>query len=100
VHEWGYECNLEPDLLTTQRRSAWQGGDLVESTGELLSHLNQCGARQRALPRFAPKSCRFLDQSGISVMTRQQFWLVLGYVSELALKGFGDTGVKRASWVA
>src|SRR5215475_7770003 len=29
VHEWGYERNLKPDLLTTQRRSAWQGGDLV-----------------------------------------------------------------------
>ena len=30
-------------------------------------------------------------------MSRQQLWLVLGNFRELGFKGFGDTGVKRAS---
>jgi hypothetical protein len=35
VEEWGYEADLKPDLLATQRRRAGQGRDLLEATSEL-----------------------------------------------------------------
>ena len=43
---------------------------------------------------------RLFEFPGAAVVMRQQFRLVLGDIRELALKGFGDTGVKRATWLA
>ena len=43
---------------------------------------------------------RLLEFPGAAVVMRQQFRVVLGDVRELALKGFGDTGVERATWLA
>ena len=100
VHEWGYERNLKPDLLTTQRRSAWQGGDLVESTGELRHCFHQRRALQRPLSSFAPQAYGLLDQAGFGAVTRKQFRLTLGDLRELALKRLGDASVKRASRLA
>ena len=100
VHEWGYERNLKPDLLTTQRRSAWQGGDLVESTGELRHCFHQRRALQRPLSSFAPQAYGLLDQTGFGAVTRKQFRLTLGDLRELAFKRLGDASVKRASRLA
>ena len=46
---------------------------------------------------FAPQTGRLFDQPSFGAMTREQFRLVLGNLRELALKSFGDAGVKRAS---
>jgi hypothetical protein len=76
----GYERNLKLDLLTTQGRSAWQGGDLVESTGELRHCFHQRRALQRPLSSFAPQAYGLLDQTGLGAVTRQQLGLTFGYV--------------------
>jgi hypothetical protein len=46
MDEWSYERDLMLDLLATQRRSGWQGGNLVESASELRHGFNQCRAGQ------------------------------------------------------
>ena len=55
---------------------------------------------QRSLSRLAPQARGLLDQPGLGAVTRQQLGLALGNLGELAFKGFGDTGVKRASRLA
>src|SRR5262249_61685326 len=47
-----------------------------------------------------PEMKRLFELPGAAVVMRQQFRLVLGDLRELALKGFGDTGVKRATRLA
>jgi len=100
VHEWAYECDLKLNLLATKRRSGRQGGDLGQCTRELLYGFDQCRALQRPLSRLAPQVRSFPDQPSFGAVTCQQFRLVLGEVRELVFKGFGDTGVKRTSWLA
>jgi hypothetical protein len=53
-----------------------------------------CGV-ERPLTRLAPQTYGFVDQPGLGAMMRQQLRLALGDLSEPALEGFGDTGVKR-----
>ena len=67
---------------------------------KLLCGFDQRRALQRPLSRFAPQVRGLLDQPGLGAVTRQQLRLVLGDLRELAFKGFGDTGVKRASRLA
>src|SRR6516164_3618006 len=47
-----------------------------------------------------PEMKRLFELSGAAVVMRQKFRLVLGDLRELALKGFGDTGVKCATRLA
>ena len=61
---------------------------------------DQRRALQRPLSRLAPQARGLLDQAGLGAVTRQQFRLVLGNLSELAFKCFGDAGVQRASRLA
>jgi hypothetical protein len=100
VGEWGYERDLKFDLLATQRRSGRQGRDLGKRTRELLCSFNQRRALQRLPSCFAPQAHSLLDQAGFGAVTRQQLWLRFRNLGELGLKGFGDTGVQRASRLA
>ena len=54
MDEWGDERDLKLDLLTTQRRRARQGRDLLEGPGELGRGFSQRRARLRLLTRLAP----------------------------------------------
>ena len=56
MHEWGYECDLNFDLLAAQRRRAWQGRDLIEGPSELGRGFDQRRVRQRPLARLAPQT--------------------------------------------
>ena len=96
MDEGGYERDLKLDLLATQRGCGGQGRDLIECAGELLCGFDQRRALQRPLSRLAPKARGFLDQPGLGAVTRQQFRLTLGDLSELAFQGFGDASVQRA----
>ena len=98
--ERSYERDLQLDLLAAKRGRGRQGRNLVKRMRKLLVSFDQRRALQRPLSRFAPKARRLLDQSGLGAMTRQKLRLALGNVGELAFKGFGDTGVKRASRLA
>ena len=100
MEEWGYQRDLELDLLTTQCGSARQARNLAEGTRELLYCFDQCRALQRPLSRFAPKPRRLLDLPSLSAMTRQQFGLVFRNLGELAFEGFGNASVKLASRLA
>jgi hypothetical protein len=98
--EWGYERDLNLDLLTTQRWRRGQDRSLGKRTRELLDCFNQRRACQRPLSRFAPQARGLLGQAGRSAVTRQQLWLAFGNLRELALDGFGDAGMQRASRLA
>src|SRR5271166_2987752 len=97
MDEWGYERDLKLDLFATQRWRTGQRRNLIKRVGELSRRLNQRRALQRPLSRFAPKESGLLDQTGLGAVTRQKLGLALGNRGELALKGFGDAGVKGAS---
>jgi hypothetical protein len=43
---------------------------------------------------------RLLELGSLSKMLRDQFRLALGDLGELGFKHFGDTGMKRPSWLA
>ena len=100
MNKWGYERDLKFDLLAAQRRRAGQLRNLLKSTSELRCSFDQRRALQRSLSRFAPQARGLIDQPSLGAMMRQQLRLALGDLGELAFKGFGDTGVKRASWLA
>jgi hypothetical protein len=100
MHEWGYERDLQLDLLATQRGSGGQSRNLAESARELLYGFNQRRALQRTLSRLAPQAHGLLDQPGLGAVMRQDLRPALGSFSELAFKGFSDPGVKRASQLA
>ena len=51
-------------------------------------------------PALPHRPSGLFDQPSLGAVTRQEFRLVLGNVSELAFEGFGDAGVKRASRLA
>ena len=86
VDERGDECYLKIDLLATQRGRGWQGRDLVEGARELLYGFDQRRALQRPLSRFAPQARRLLDLPSFGAVTRQQLWLALADVGELAFE--------------
>src|SRR5215471_14220166 len=100
MHEGGYERDLKPNLLASELGSGRQGLDLGKRTSELLCGFNQRRALQRPLSRSAPEARGLLDQAGLGAVTRQQLRLTLGDIRELAPECFGDTSVKRASWLA
>ena len=52
------------------------------------------------MSRFTPEARCLFDQTGLSAMTRQQFWLVLGNLDEFAFERFGDASVQRTSRLA
>ena len=54
MDEWGYDRDLELDLLATQRGRAGQRCDLVQGSAELRLCFNQRRAFQRPLSRLAP----------------------------------------------
>ncbi len=91
---------MKLDLLAAQRGGGWQDRNLGKRTRELLCGFNQRRALQRALSRTGPQARSLLDLPSLGAVTRQQLRLALGDVSELAFKGFGDTGVKRAPRLA
>ena len=77
MDEWSYERDLKLDFITTQRRCAWQGRDLVEGAGELSYGFDQRRALDRPLSRFTPQKCGLCDQPSFGAVTRQQLGLVL-----------------------
>ena len=97
--EWRYERDLKLNFFATQRGSNGQRRYLVEGTCELAS-LQRAPNFKRPLSRFAPQSRSLLDQTCLGAVTRQQLWLVLGNLGELAFKGFSNACVKRASRLA
>jgi hypothetical protein len=101
VHtQWGSERDLKFDLLPTERTRSRQRRDLVECAPYQLGCFNEGRAFERALPCFAPQVSGFFNLPGLGPVTRQQFGLVFGNLSELALKGMRDASMKRASRLA
>src|SRR6516225_2314378 len=95
-----YKGDLKLDLLAAQGRCRRQGRHLGKGTGELSHCLQQRRARKRPLSRLPPQARRLLDQPRLGAVTSHQFRLTLCDLHELALKGFGNSGVQRASWLA
>src|SRR5262249_41130369 len=93
VAEWGYERDLELDLLATQRGRRGEGRHLGQRTCELLNGFYQCRARQRTLSGFVPQARGLLGQTGLAAVTREDLGLTVGNLRELALDGFGDAGM-------
>jgi hypothetical protein len=87
-------------LLATQSGRGRQVRDLRKRAVELSSRLDQRGARQRPLSRFAPQPYSFLDQPSVGVVTREQFRLVLSNLGKVFLKSIGDASMKRTSRLA
>src|SRR5215472_4814760 len=97
MDEWGYERDLKLDLLATQGGRAGQGSNLGKRAAKVRCSLYQRRALKRALPRFSPQPGGLLDQAGLGAVMCQQLRLALGDLGRLVFKGFGDTGVKRAT---
>src|SRR6516162_9815771 len=83
MEERGYERDLKLDLLATQRRSGGQGGNLVQSKGDLHHGLNKRRALQRPLSGFAPPfDCR-LGHASLGEVMRKQLRLGRGGTRKL-----------------
>ena len=84
VHKSVCKGDLEFHLLAAQGRCPRQRPDLVEGPPQLRDPFDQRRARQRLLSGLAPQSRGLLDLPSLSAVTREQFWLVLGNLRELA----------------
>src|SRR6516165_1677834 len=100
MDEWSNKGDLKLDLLAAQGRRRRQGRHLGKRASMLSHGLQQRRARKRPLSRLPPQARRPLDQPGLGAVTRHQLWLTPCDLRELALKGFGNSGVQRTSWLA
>src|SRR5262245_1956903 len=62
--------------------------------------LFQRRVRQRAVSGDRQITDRLCHVARLSAMTRNELGLVLGDLRELTFEGFGDSGMKRTSWLA
>ena len=92
--------DLKLDLLATLHRGSGQGCKVVEGTGELRHGLDQRGSLKGALSSFAPQASSVLNLTSVRVVPRQQLWLVIRNLIEVALYSFRDTSMQRPSWLA
>src|SRR5262249_18309881 len=97
MHEWAQERDLKLDLLTAQRGSGREGGELGKRAAELFDGLNRCRPHHRPPARLAPQARGLLDQAGLGAVASDYFRFALGDLRKLVLKCFGNAGVKRAS---
>jgi len=65
--------------------------------GKLFCGFDQRRARLRLLSRLAPQASGLLDLPRLRAVTREQFGLVLGNVSELIFEDVRDVSMKSAS---
>ena len=100
VHEWIYECHLQPDFFATQRRSAGRHRYFRKGTLELFDGFKERRALQRPLTGSAPPTRGLLDKPGFGAMAREQLGLAFYDICKLAFNRFGDAGMKRSSRVA